>query len=195
MTDSFRYYDLHAQEYLSSTMYVDMSLHYQLFLSHIPDDGRVLDAGCGSGRDSRYFLDRGYSVQAFDLSEEMVKAARALTNLPVRCLSFQEMDYADEFDGIWACSSLLHVPKDQLPEVFSRLRTALKPQGILYCSFKNRTEDFSNDGRLFTCFDEQQFRLFIDSLSFFTILDVLLTHDVRKGREDEKWLTALLRVT
>jgi len=192
MTESFRYYDQNAKQYVSSTMHVDMSSHYELFLTHVPAGGCILDAGCGSGRDSRYFLDRGYSVQAFDLSEEMVKAATVLTNLPVRRLSFQEMDYVAEFDGIWACASLLHVPKDQLADVFRRLAKALKPDGVLYCSFKNRDEDFSNDGRHFSCFNERQFRSFLDSVEGFSLVALEHTQDLRKERGDERWLNCLL---
>ncbi len=192
MTESFRYYDQNAEEYLSSTIHVDMSSHYELFLTHVPAGGRILDAGCGSGRDSLYFLEQGYQVEAFDLSEAMVKASADLTNLPVRCLSFQEMDYVDVFDGIWACASLLHVPKDQLADVFHRLVQALKPNGVLYCSFKDREEDFSKDGRYFSCFNEHQFRSFVDSIEGFSLVALEHTQDLRKDRGDERWLNCLL---
>nr|WP_321261483.1 class I SAM-dependent methyltransferase [uncultured Sphaerochaeta sp.] len=182
------------EEYLSTTRDVDMSSHYALFLlPYIPSDGRILDAGCGSGRDSRYFLDRGYQVEAFDLSESMVKAACELTGLPVRQLSFQQMDYKNAFDGIWACASLLHVPMEELPLVFERMVVALKEQGVLYCSFKLQAEDFQREGRHFTCFTTDAFRQFVDELPWFSLVDLVQTRDLRPGRAEEYWINAILK--
>ncbi|MGE4454868.1 MAG: class I SAM-dependent methyltransferase [Sphaerochaeta sp.] len=193
MIDSSLYYDQHAKHYLSTTLDVDMSFHYDLFLPHIPSGGRILDAGCGSGRDARYFLSKGYSVEAFDLSESMVQAACELTGLPVRNLSFQDMDYEDTFDGIWACASLLHVPMDELPLVFERMAVALKEQGVLYCSFKLQPEDFQRGGRHFTCFTTETFKQFVDDLPWFSLEELVETRDLRPGRAEEYWINAILR--
>ena len=193
MIDSSKYYDLHAKQYLSTTRDVDMTSHYALFLPSIPSGGRILDAGCGSGRDSRYFLDRGYQVDSFDLSESMVKAACELTGLPVRQLSFQQMDYKNAFDGIWACASLLHVPMDELPLVFERMAVALKEQGVLYCSFKLQANDFQREGRHFTCFATDAFRQFVDELPWFSLEELVETRDLRPGRAEEYWINAILK--
>lgn len=187
------YYDKHADSYISTTVSLDMSVQYSLFLPFLPQGGSILDAGCGSGRDSLYFLEHGYKVEAFDISVAMVKYARALTGLAVRKLSFKELDYDSDFDGIWACASLLHVPRTELPAVFGLLHRALKPQGLLYCSFKDWEEDFSTDGRSFTCFTEQGFQAFLSELSFFELVQVSHSQDVREGRADERWLNVLLR--
>lgn len=193
MIDSSKYYDLHAKQYLSTTRNVDMTSHYAMFLPYIPSGGCILDAGCGSGRDSRYFLDRGYQVEAFDLSESMVKAAGELTGLPVRNLSFRQMDYKNSFDGIWACASLLHVPMNELPLVFERMAVALKEQGVLYCSFKLQAEGFQSEGRHFTCFTTDAFGRFVDELPWFSIEELVETRDHRPGRAEEYWINAILK--
>ncbi len=187
------YYDEHADAYIQGTVSVDMEEQYALFLPYLKVGASILDAGCGSGRDSRVFLDRCYSVEAFDASPEMVRAATELTGLPVRRLRFQEMEHHDQFDGIWASASLLHVPRTELNDVFIRLHRALKRGGILYASFKERDEDFKSSNRTFTCFTENTFRTFIDELGLFTIIDLQHSTDLRPGREDERWLNVVLK--
>jgi len=187
------YYDEHADAYIQGTVSVDMGAQYALFTPYLKAGASILDAGCGSGRDSRVFLDRGYAVEAFDASPEMVRAATELTGLPVRLLRFQEMDHHEQFDGIWASASLLHVPRSELNDVFIRLHRALKRGGILYASFKEREADFESSNRFFTCFTENAFRAFIENLGLFTIVDLQHSTDLRPGREDEQWLNAVLR--
>jgi trans-aconitate methyltransferase len=72
-------------------------------------NGHILDAGCGSGRDSSYFLDKGFDVSAFDASAELAKLASQLIHRPVTVCQFNEYESDKPFDGIWACASLLHV--------------------------------------------------------------------------------------
>jgi len=187
------YYDEHAEAYIQGTAFVDMGGQYDLFLPHLKEGASILDAGCGSGRDSRIFLDRGYRVEAFDASLEMVKAASALTGLPVRLLRFQEVAYQQQFDGIWASASLLHVPRAELSDVFGRLHRALRPGGILYASFKEREADFVSVKRTFTCFTEEALRPFIGQLGLFTIVDLQHSRDLRPGREEERWLNVVLQ--
>lgn len=189
------YYEYHADLFLSTTKDIDMGMQYQMFLPYLKPGARILDAGCGSGRDSLAFLTLGFVVEAFDLSPSMVEAAKALTGLEVRCLSFQQMDYDAEFDGIWACASLLHVPKAELAEVFGLLHRALVDEGILYCSFKLRDTDFSQDGRHFTCFTPDSFQTFLHQAGGFSLLLQKQSNDVRPGREHELWLNVVLRKT
>jgi len=187
------YYEYHAEHFLSTTKDIDMGMQYQMFLPYLKPGAHILDAGCGSGRDSLAFHLLGYDVEAFDLSPAMVEAAKALTGLEVRCLSFQQMDYEATFDGIWACASLLHVPKTELVDVFGLLHRALIENGILYCSFKLRETDFSQDGRNFTCFTPGSFQTFIDQAGGFSLVTQKQSNDVRPGREQELWLNAVLR--
>lgn len=146
-----KYYDENAEEYVQQTMPLDMGDLYTKFLRYIPENGSILDAGCGSGRDSLYFLQQGYDVEAFDASRELSKLAAQLTGLSVQCLTFQEMIPCSAFDGIWANATLLHVPQEELHDVLETLRQALKPGGTLYCSFKYGYTDSTDQlGRDFT---------------------------------------------
>ena len=140
------------EKYAESTAHLDMQQFYDRFEKYLPEGASVLDAGCGSGRDSKHFIEKGYTVTAFDASETMCECASKMTGLEVRKLTFQEMDYKDCFDGIWACASLLHVPENELSIVLSKLFLSLRDGGVLYASWKcgeaERVEDSS--GRFFS---------------------------------------------
>lgn len=130
------YYDTHSDEYIAQTRSIDMQHVYDTFISHLPPEAHILDAGCGSGRDTRYFLQHGYSVEAFDASPELAKCASQYTGIPVACLRFQDMDYYAQFDGIWASATLLHLTPEELPGALDACYDALKTDGTLFCSFK-----------------------------------------------------------
>src|ERR1700722_11012477 len=93
---------------------------YDRFLSLLPETAHILDAGCGAGRDSKYFLDQGYQVTAFDAAEALVKRARDHTNHPILHMTFNEITLQNEFDGIWAMASLLHLNRQECLEVLEK---------------------------------------------------------------------------
>lgn len=130
------YYDDPANAYADQTVNADMSAIYERFQKYLAPGAAVLDAGCGSGRDSLHFIKAGYAVTAIDASQKMCAFASRLLQQEVQQLRFQELDYDACFDGIWACASLLHVPEWQQAEVFRRLMCALVPGGVLYASWK-----------------------------------------------------------
>lgn len=121
MTDSVAYYEANAQRFFAETVGVDMSELRERFLTAIPAGGSILDAGCGSGRDSKAFLDRGFRVTAFDASAEMARLASDHIHQPVAVRRFEEVDEQDVYDGVWACASLLHLPEAQLRTALARL--------------------------------------------------------------------------
>jgi SAM-dependent methyltransferase len=136
MARTLRYYEAHAADFIERTAGVSMEHMYRPFLALIPLTGHILDAGCGSGRDAAEFARRGYEVTAFDGSAEMAKLAFERTGLPVFHLTFDQMAWNSEFDGIWACASLLHVPSEHLEPTLRRIVDALKPGGVLFVSMK-----------------------------------------------------------
>jgi SAM-dependent methyltransferase len=148
MTLSF--YDANAQVYFDSTVTADVSAIRHRFLSHLPPGAAILDAGCGSGRDTKAFREAGYEVTAFDGSPAMVALAREYTGGEVACLRFDEVEWVARFEGIWACASLLHVPRDQLALTFGRLAGALRTGGAWYFSMKLGTTTRHVEGRSFT---------------------------------------------
>ncbi len=130
------YYENNAEDFVESTLLVDMLPLYQHFLPLLPEQAHILDAGCGSGRDARYFIEQGCEITAFDASTRIAALAEDVIGQAVYVERLQDIQYNNQFDGIWACASLLHVPAMELVDVFRRLSYALKPNGLIYCSFK-----------------------------------------------------------
>ncbi len=188
------YYDDQAEEFIRSTFDVDMADLYRPFLEHIPQGGRILDAGCGSGRDSLAFLRLGYEVVSIDACERMVEATRSVTGGVVQQMNFESADFEREFDGIWACASLLHVPRQDLGAVLVVLGKALKSDGILYVSFKHGNFERTENGRYFNDLDEVALRSLFDSDPRLEIVNLWISEDVRiERRGNQQWLNALAR--
>ena len=183
---NIEYYNEHAEDFFNGTVNVDMSLWRDKFENFIPKEGRILDAGCGSGRDSKAFLEHGYSVVAFDASTEMCRMATELIGQQVLQMRFDELKYENEFDGIWACASLLHVPNEELPKVLNKMRRALKKEGVMYLSFKYGEGTQQRGERTFSDFTEETIRALLKEVGF-NVLDYSVTTDVRPDRYMEKW--------
>ncbi|ART83340.1 SAM-dependent methyltransferase [Oceanisphaera profunda] len=189
---SVDYYQQQAKSFYQSTAFVDMAPLYQRFLPHVPVGGHIVDAGCGSGRDSLHFANLGFTVSAFDASPALVELAQQHTGLPVSVCSFEEFAAPEPVDAIWACASLLHVPRAELKQVMAHLSAQLKPNGVFYCSFKYGQDDVSRDGRHFTNLDETGLSELVSQLPL-TVIEHWQTGDVRPSREHERWLNAILR--
>ena len=152
----------------------------------------ILDAGCGSGRDAKAFLDAGYRVTALDASRGICKEAKKLIGQEVYCIKFEELQFQQEFDGIWACASLLHVSFAEINGVLKRLWDALKKDGVLYASFKYGEGIRTDNDRLFFNYEETTLNgLMINN--GFLVEDIFLTQDVRKNREEERWINVLAK--
>jgi 2-polyprenyl-3-methyl-5-hydroxy-6-metoxy-1,4-benzoquinol methylase len=192
LSETIRYYDEHADEFVRGTVGVDMESLHGPFLAMLPETGTILDAGCGSGRDSKAFLDRGYSVTAIDASEKMVEATANLTGLVARRLQFQQMEFDNKFDGIWACASLLHVPRAEIGTVLNAFARALRPNGVCYLSFKEGDGERVQDGRLFTDFTESGLKAVLAHCSELEVVRIWTTQDARPDRADQ-WVNALVR--
>ena len=189
---TLNYYNQNAQTFSDSTLNVDMSALYREFLPYVVQNGHVLDAGCGSARDAAYFKSQGFSVSAFDASPALAELASSYLQQPVEVKTFQELECVNKYDGIWCCASLLHVPKAELPQVFLKLQNALKPNGVLYVSFKYGTQERVHNGREFTDLNEDGLTALIAHHTELKILKQWQTVDQRPERESEVWLNALL---
>lgn len=184
------YYNNHAEEFANSTLHIDMESLYQPFLALLPENAHILDLGCGSGRDSLAFKNKGYLVDAIDYSEELAKKAMELTGIRVKHQSFYELNEVAVYDGIWACASLLHCERHQLNEVFEKMLRALKPEGVIYISFKYGDSDREKDGREFTDLNEQQAQELLAQLDRVSLVQQWITIDKRPDRT-EQWLNLL----
>lgn len=187
------YYNTHAQSFTQSTRGVDFTAIQNKFLDKLPAGALILDFGCGSGRDTRYFLDQGYRVEAIDGSEELCRLAGEYTGIEVKCMLFQELQDTDRYDAVWACSSILHLTYDDLISVLEKIARALKNKGLLYTSFKYGTEEGERNGRYFTDMTEEKLTGLLEKVPVFEIEEQWITSDVRPGRGEEKWLNLFLR--
>lgn len=193
MINTLTYYNQNAQMFANTTVSVDFTATQTRFTTHLPQEATILDFGCGSGRDTKYFLNQGFQVEAIDGSEELCKLASEYTGIPVKHMLFQELDEVEQYDGIWACSSILHLPLEELEPVLEKMAKALKPQGIIYTSFKYGNFAGERNGRYFTDMTETSFAALMQNITALTTEEQWITSDVRPGRGEEKWLNIILR--
>ena len=185
------YYNAHASEYFLKTVRADMHGLYAKFLQFVPEGGRILDAGCGSGRDTRYFLSLDYEVTAIDASEEMVKLSTQFTGQETVLMNFYDLNFQNAFEGIWSMASLLHIPKNHIGDVFRGFTSALKPDGIWCMSFKEGEGERIEGERFFNDYNEITFKALIKKHPTIQIEDICYSTD-SIGRQ-QGWLTIFLR--
>lgn len=187
------YYNQNADAFVAGTISVDFKQKQDKFIGRLQAGDYILDFGCGSGRDTKYFLEAGMKVDATDGSEELCKIASKYTGIKVRQMLFQELDEYEKYDGIWACSSILHLPKDELKQVLIKMAAALNAGGIIYTSFKYGNYEGERNGRYFTDFTIDSFADFIQDVKHLKLIECWITGDVRLGRGEEKWLNLILQ--
>ncbi len=204
MNPVISYYDKNAEEFCRATKDADMSFCRERFLRLLEQRNyvkklesdkfkiHILDAGCGSGRDAKVFLDAGYRVTALDASRKICEEAQKLIKQKVYCIKFEELQFQQEFDGIWACASLLHVSFAEINGVLKRLWDALKADGVLYASFKYGEGIRIDNDRLFFNYEETTLKDLMIKNGFL-VEDIFLTQDVREGRENEQWINVLAK--
>ena len=193
MNNTLQYYNEHADSFTADTQTSDMTERYAPFLSRVKPGGHILDLGCGSGRDSAQFLARGYKVTSVDGSEELCRIAEAHTGQKVYHMLFDEIIWQNQFDGVWACASLLHCTMEDLPGILQKVSDSLKPGGVLYLSFKYGDFAGWRNGRYFTNLTEQTLQKLINTVPELHLETMWITGDVRPGREHELWLNAIAR--
>ena len=187
------YYDNYADEFYKNTVNVEFATTQEHFLAKLKNGSNILDFGCGSGRDTRFFLEQGYTVEAVDGSKELCKLAYKYTGIEVKNMLFEELSEVNKYDGIWACSSILHLPLGELANVMKKMAIALKEDGIIYTSFKYGTFEGERNGRYFTDMTEEKFAKFLSEIDSLEIEEQWITSDVRPGRGEERWLNLILR--
>lgn len=188
------YYNKNAEAFIQGTISADIKEIQDKFLESL-NGNKILDFGCGSGRDTKRFIEAGYDVDAIDGSIELCKSASEYTGIQIQQMLFQDLNEQNCYDGIWACSSILHLSKEELKIVLPKMKAALKDDGIIYTSFKYGDFEGERNGRFFTNFTLETFKEFIKDLDNIVIKEYWITTDVRPGREEEKWLNLLLQKT
>ncbi len=193
MDKNIDFYNQNADLFFNTTFNVDMSQQYLSFLKFLPPKASILDAGCGSGRDSKFFINSGYKLTAFDASEEMVKKASLLCGKNILKMTFNEVNFSEIFDGIWANASLLHLPKEQIKPTIEKLCKALNHKGIFYMSFKyGEFKVTKENGRSFCNMNEAGIKSIINSIPHMQILECTKRKDSRADKETI-WLNVITR--
>ena len=187
-----QYYHDNSKEFFDSTINADTTPLYDHFLKYVPDKGYILDLGCGSGRDTKAFLNRGYRVDAIDGSKELCALASEYTGIEVKCMDFFEIDANEKYDAIWACASLLHVEHDRLLGLIEKLRGAVKANGVFYMSFKSGDFAGERDGRFFMDMTSEKFHKIFCQLKGWTLVEEWESEDVRRGKNVE-WYNVIIR--
>ncbi|KGR78962.1 tellurite resistance protein [Ureibacillus manganicus DSM 26584] len=190
---TINYYNQNASAFTSDTVAVDFDEKQNVLLKYLAPGAHILDFGCGSGRDSKAFLEKGYKVTAMDGSSELCKIASEYIGQDVQCKKFHELDEVEAFDAVWACASILHVPSVELPQVIENIERALKSGGYFYVSFKYGDFEGERNGRYFTNQNEKSLRELLEPFTQLELLETSVTPDVRAGRGDEMWLNAIVR--
>ena len=187
------YYSTNAITFSEGTVSVDFTTTQERFLKYLAPGSSILDFGCGSGRDAKCFVERGYKVTATDGCAELVALASEYSGLPVKQLLFSDFAEAEAYDGVWACASILHLPKVELVDVLQKITTALRPGGYLYTSFKYGDFEGERHGRYFTDMTAAGFRALLELVPGLVIVEEWGSGDVREGRGDERWLNVILK--
>lgn len=161
------------------------------FASYLKSGDNVLDLGCGTGRDSLYFKDKGFNVTCIDGAINMCKIASEALNIEVENKTYFDLDYKDMFEGVFACASLLHLKNDDLKIVLKKIYDSLRYNGIMYSSFKYGNDERYDDGRYFNDMTLDKFnRLMNESGSNFEIVKAWNTAQYGSDRE---FLNIILR--
>lgn len=191
--DTLSYYDRNAKTYFDSTVKGNMIESYNKFLINIPSGGYILDFGCGSGRDSKYFLDGGYKVKAVDGSSALCELATEYIGQQVECMQFSELSDISLYDGIWACASIIHIPTEELLKVLKKMSDALKTSGCIYTCFKNGVGSEIIDGRFFNYLTEENFINILNNYPELELIDVYRSNSVTNANETKFWNNFLIK--
>ena len=160
------------------------------FLSRMKEEGTILDYGSGSGRDSAYFINKGFSVDSLDGSAEMKAQAERLFGIKVKLASFLSLEEKDKYDGIWAQASILHLEEHDLRVALTLIERALKRDGVFYSSFRKGEEDGYEKGRWYTNMTERRFLSFLPASLY--VEKIWESQDVRPG-VSRTWLSIICR--
>ena len=191
---TLNYYKENANNFVSDTLSTNMHTLQGDFISMLAQKGRVLDLGCGSGRDSKYFIDKGFLVTSVDGSQELCKIAENVINQKVICSRFEDFNTSEKYIGVWACASLLHLNKADIKSVITKISKFIVKDGVFYMSFKYGDFEGFRNGRYFTDLTEFSFSEIIKNIPNILIEKEYITGDARVGRENEKWLNVFCKI-
>lgn len=190
ISSTINFYNKNALEYFNTTVNGNMFVAYERFLKYLNPNDYILDLGCGSGRDSKFFLDKGFKVDSIDGSSKMCDLASSYTGQEVERMNFLDLDKDKEYNAIWACASILHIPLDDIPTMITKMNKALKRNGYMYISLKDGSEEEIIDGKIYTYFTIDGFKSLLD---VFNELEVTETWSNKADKEKHLWNNFIIR--
>lgn len=179
------YYDRKFKEFIERTKDIDLSFLYNPFEERLKGN-KILDVGFGSGRDSLYFS-KNYEVTSIDSNDAFVEYGKTILDNVLK-MDVRDITYYNEYDGIWACASLLHLSKSDIVKVIEKLHNALTENGVLFMSFKYGDFEGIRDERHYTDFTEESFTELVKDnydMMLFTSYDAIV------GRSGQ-WLNVFI---
>jgi SAM-dependent methyltransferase len=189
------HYNQHAKSFWEGTRDHDVSQNRDALLQALNGAGpfRILDFGCGPGRDLKVFRDLGHEVIGLDGAEHFVELAQKYSGCEVWHQDFLKLNLpAQYFDGIFANAALFHVPSQELPRILKELWATLKPDGVLFSSNPRGENDEGWSGERYGCYhDWKRWRELVTAAGFTEI-----NHYYRPAglpREEQPWLASLWR--
>lgn len=187
---TINYYNINAQQYFDSTINIDTSQQIEFFCSNLAPNSKILDIGCGSGRDSLYFIQNGFQVFPIDASQKLAQLAEKLIQQKVFVYNIEDFHLENQFDAIWAMASLLHLPKSILPIALKNCVSSLKfeKSGVFFSSFKiGHGESYDEKGRFFSYYQPKELLSIFEKTELFENLEFTITND-KMGRENQ-WMS------
>lgn len=193
-SNTLSHYETHSLRFWQGTRDHDVSQNYQALLTALPSQEklRILDLGCGPGRDLLYFKNQGHEAVGLDACAQFCAMARDYSGCEVLQQNFLDLNLMPEsFDGIFANASLFHVPSQELVQVLQKLNAALRPQGVLFTSNPRGNEEGWEGNRYGTYMELEDFQKYLDVAGF-----KVEKHYYRpegKPIQEQPWLAVLSR--
>ena len=186
--DVRRFYERGAADYCRTTALIDMEAQREPFLAQLPMCGRVLDLGCGSGRDLRAFRAAGYAAVGLDASEAIAAWAEAHSGADVVVADLRANPAPNEtYDGVWASASLLHVRRHDLPAALREVWRVMKPGAVAFISMKRGYGEATDaDGRWFTYVMDAEWSALLAAAGFVDI-------NLQPSEMDSVWVSGVAR--
>lgn len=187
------YYNKNADQFIEQTFNLDVLEHIHAFSKKLPSGGKIVDVGCGSGRDTATFKSLGFEVVAFDGSEELARKASRKINHPIIHMKIEDMTWKEEFDGAWAMASLLHLKKKDIPFNIQKVMDSLKPEGTFYIALKaGQGEGCDEKGRNFSYYSKEEVTKLFNDVGY---SDIKFLESEDSLKRDVVWISALITKT